>query len=282
MSIQVIGEKLRAYACRSQKEEHQALREITQEVMLAALGRTDFFTHALFHGGTCLRIFHGLNRFSEDLDFMLNRPDPDFSLDPYLETIRSECLAYGYQAESASPQSFAKTVHKAMLKDTALIRNLRLHYLGRDSRPAAIKIKIEVDTRPPAGSGHEIRYLDFPFVSMAALQDLPSLFAGKIHSLLCRPYAKGRDWYDFLWYTAQRALINTTFLSAALDQQGPWQGKGLQVDREWCLRELAAKITQLDWPAVAGDVRPFVREHEQPSLRLWNRDLFLEQLKKIG
>lgn len=282
MSIQMIREKLRAYACRSQREEHQALREITQEVILASLGRTDFFAHALFHGGTCLRIFHGLNRFSEDLDFMLNRPDTDFQLEPYLETIRNECRAYGYRVEAARPQNRHKSVHKAMLKDTALIRNLQLHYLGRDSRPAAIRIKIEVDTLPPAGSGNEIRYLDFPFVSMVVLQDPASLFSGKVHSLLCRPYVKGRDWYDFLWYTAQRVPLNTAFLSAALDQQGPWQGKGLKVDREWCVRELAARITQLDWPAVAADVGPFVREHEQPSLQFWNRDLFLKQLEKIG
>ena len=80
-----------------------ALREITQEIVLAALGRTDFFRKALFGGGTCLRVFHGSERFSEDLDFSLQKPDASFVLKPYLDAMGKELTAYGYRAGDRRP-----------------------------------------------------------------------------------------------------------------------------------------------------------------------------------
>ncbi len=113
------------------------------------------------------------------------------------------------------------------------------------------------------------------------LQDEGSLFAGKIHALLCRKYVKGRDWYDFLWYTSRGVEINYPFLTSALVQTGPWQGQNIQVDRDWCVRELREKIKHLNWKTVAQDVAPFVPTAERPSLDLWSIDLFLNRLEKI-
>jgi len=282
MSIKLIQERFDSYRCQSELEEQQAIREITQEVVLAALGRTDFFKHAVFQGGTCLRIFYGLNRFSEDLDFILRQPDIRFELTPYLQTTVDEFSAYGYRGEIIDRSRTDIAVKKAFLKDDSIGKVIQLKYAGRTGPFGKIRIKLEIDTNPPAHGGFDLKYLDFPFVSSVVIQDLPSLFAGKIHALLCREHIKGRDWYDFLWYTSRKTPINFAFLSAAMHQVGPWQGKSIETDLDWTRAELGQKIRSLDWKAVAEDVRRFVRVNEHPSLDLWSEALFLGQLEKLG
>jgi len=281
MSVKLIQDKLDSYHCRSNLEEEHAIREITQEVVLAALGRTEFFKYALFQGGTCLRIFYGLQRFSEDLDFILGKADGDFRLQPHLHAVSEELKAYGYDVEIADRSEAGGAVRKAFLKDDSLGKILQLKYADRSGPARKIRVKLEVDAHPPSGSGMEIKYVDFPFVSAVTVQDRPSLFAGKLHALLCREYVKGRDWYDFLWYASQKAGVNYAFLSSALNQQGPWCHQDVRVDWQWCLAHLEDKINSMDWAAAREDVRRFVRAIEYPSLDLWSRDLFLSQLRKI-
>ena len=281
MSVKLIQDRLDSYDCKSSIEEEHAIREITQEVALAALGRTDFFKAAVFQGGTSLRIFYGLNRFSEDMDFILKQTNRDFTLQPHLQALSDELKAYGYDIEIVDRTCADVAVGKAFIKDDSLGKLLRLQYAGKSGPFRKIRIKFEVDTNPPHGSGMEIKYVDFPFVSSVTLQDKPSLFAGKLHALLCREYVKGRDWYDFLWYTSQHTGINYRFLSSALRQQGPWRNKDIDVDLEWCLENLGEKINSVDWAVAREDVRRFVRLSEQPSVELWDRELFLSQLGKI-
>ena len=282
MSIKLIQDRLNSYACKSELEEEHAIREITQEVTLAALGRTDFFKHAIFQGGTCLRIFYGLNRFSEDLDFILKEPNRYFNLQPHLQALADELKAYGYNIDITDRSRTDIAVRKVFLKDDSFGKILQFNHAGKAGPFRKIRIKIEVDTNPPSGSEMEVKYIDFPFVSSVAVQDKPSLFAGKVHALLCREYTKGRDWYDFLWYTSQGVGINYKFLASALNQQGPWQGHDIKVNLDWCLVELEKTIKAIDWTATAEDVRRFVRVVEQPSLGLWSKDLFLAQLKKLS
>ena len=281
MSVRMIQERFHSYGCASVQEEDHALREITQELILAALSRTSFFARVLFQGGTCLRIFHGLNRFSEDLDFILKNPDPDFSLTPFLSGIKSELEAYGYRAEITDRSSADSAVRKAFIKDDSLGKVLQFSITARSSSPKKVKVKIEVDVNPPGRSGADLRYLDFPFFASVAVQDLPSLFAGKLHALLCREYIKGRDWYDFLWYTARGVVPNYQHLSLALSQTGPWQGQEIEVDAAWVAQALTSAITRTDWITTAADVRRFVPTSEHPSLELWSTELFLGQVHKI-
>ncbi len=281
MSVKLIQDRLDSYRCTSSLEEEQAVREITQEVALAALGRTEFFKHAAFQGGTCLRILYGLNRFSEDLDFLLKAANGDFKLRPYLQAVSDELKAYGYDLEIVDRSNAEIAVRNAFLKDDSLGKLLQLRHTDKSGPLRKIRIKFEVDTNPPSGSGVEIQYVDFPFVSSVVVQDKPSLFAGKLHALLCREYTKGRDWYDFLWYTSQEVGVNYAFLSSALRQQGPWRDKDVLVDGQWCLKHLESKIDSVDWHAAREDVRRFVKTSEQPSLELWSKDLFLSQLRKI-
>ena len=281
MSIKLIQERLNSYQCTSEIEEEQAIREITQEVALSALGRTDFFNHAAFQGGTCLRIFHGLNRFSEDMDFILRHSDPNFELKPHLQAMADELAAYGYHIEIIDRSKKDGAVKNAFLKDDSIGKCIQFNHAVKTGALRKIRIKLGVDTNPPSGSRMEIKYLDFPFISSVTTQDTPSMFAGKIHALLCREYVKGRDWYDFLWYISLKTDINFEFLSSALNQLGPWQGKAINVDTDWVRAELKQKIEVLDWKSTTEGIRRFVRQREQPSLNLWGKDLFLNQLAKL-
>jgi len=269
MSVETIQERLDAYSCRSTLEEEQALREITQEIILAGLGRSDLFGRAGFQGGTCLRIFHNLNRFSEDMDFALDNSDPTFQLAPYLDRVRQELTVFGYDVEIDDRSEASETVRQAFVKDDSVGRLLSLGYRPRAGRMRMLRIKLEVDTNPPAGASYEMPVLDYPFPSAVRIFDLPSLFAGKLHALLCRDYLKGRDWYDFIWYTARRIPIN-------------WKGQAPKTDNAWCIEQLCVRIAELDWMQAQRDVQRFVRPHELPTLELWTKEFFLQQAAKLS
>jgi predicted nucleotidyltransferase component of viral defense system len=282
MSVQIIQERLDAYGCISTLEEEQALREITQEIILAGLGRTDFFSRAGFQGGTCLRIFHSLNRFSEDMDFALESPNLLFQLSPYLNRIREEVTVYGYDIEIDDRSKAGTAVQQAFLKDESVAKLLNLAYQPTTGPVRKLRIKLEVDRNPPAGAAYKMPVLDYPFPAAIKVFDLPSLFAGKLHALLCRQYLKGRDWYDFIWYTARRVPINHVLLSAALDQQGPWKGQNPRTDDIWCKEQLSTTILGVDWNRARRDVQRFLKSTELPLLEFWTREYFLEQSFKIG
>ena len=281
MSVEIIQERLTTYNCNSNIEEEQALREITQEIILAGLGRTNFFRQVGFQGGTCLRIFHSLNRFSEDMDFALIKPDGAFVLAPLLEQVRVELEAFGYALEIEDRSRIGAAVQHAFVKDESVGKLLHLNYRPRTGPMRKLRIKLEVDTNPPAGALYEMPVLDYPFPSAVRVFDLPSLFAGKIHALLCRNYLKGRDWYDFIWYTSRRVTPNVELLSHALDQQGPWAGQHVTVTGWWLLNALHERIAAIDWPATADDVARFVVSREQAGLAVWSSALFLQQLERL-
>lgn len=281
MSISIIQDRLDSYDCKTELEEEHALREITQEVALAALSRTNFFKQAAFQGGTCLRIFYGLNRFSEDMDFVLKTPDKNFQLLPYIKAVSDELSAYGYNIKIIDRIKTDIAVRKAFIKDDSIGKVLHLKHSSQNGPLRMIRIKFEIDTNPPPGSDFELKYVDFPFVSSVTVQDKPSLFAGKIHALLCREYIKGRDWYDFIWYTSRNIGVNFSLLSEAIDQVGSWKGQKKSVDLDWCIKQLTDKINSIDWNATKEDVRRFVKTIELPSIELWSKDLFISQLEKI-
>lgn len=281
MSIRIIEQKLSTYSITTEVEEKQALREITQEVILSSLGRIGFFHHAAFQGGTCLRIFYGLNRFSEDLDFTLLKQNSEFRWKDYLEQVIRDVAEFGYEMEIKDTEDIKAPVRLAFLKDEAIGKILQLQYAGKTSILGKIRIKLEIDTLPPSGSQYEVKYIDFPFLSPVTLQDPATLFAGKIHALLCRNYVKGRDWYDFLWYTSRRTPVNYTYLEKALQQSGPWKNKEVHINREWLLSALYQRIQSVDWQEAKKDVRRFIPVNEQFSIELWNSDVFTHQLEKI-
>jgi len=278
--IEILQQRLDSYKTTNPVEEEQATREIFQEVALYALWRADFFEVAAFQGGTSLRILRGLPRFSEDLDFILKTPDPEFQWSPYLEKLLTGLLEFGLHSEAIDKSRMDQNVKRALLKDNAVSNQLDLSF-DRDHLSRKLRIKLEIDINPPDGSGFEYSYLDFPLDFEVCHQDLPSNFSLKIHALLCRPYLKGRDWYDFNWYVKKGIHPNLPHLQAALYQHGPWQGQSMTIDQSWVKRVLVEKVTTIDWRKAAADVTRFLGAAEQQSLKLWSERFFLSKVERI-
>ena len=282
MSIKIIQERFDDYHCSSQQEEENALREITQEVALAALSRGDFFKKAVFQGGTCLRIFYSLERYSEALDFMLKNADKNFSFEPYIKNMAMEFQSYGYHLEVIDRSKAEDIVKKCFLKDDSLGKVLNVTHLKGVTNTRKIKLKLEVDTNPPDGSNFENKFLDFPFPFSVTMQDMPSLFAGKSHALLCREYTKGRDWYDFIWYISRQIKMNWEFLSSAINQQGPWKGLNLKADRTWYLGEMAKKIEKINWRFAKEEMARFLKPSAIAGLDVWSKEFLLDRLQHLS
>jgi predicted nucleotidyltransferase component of viral defense system len=281
MLITIIQEKLRSYKLHSKREELNALKEIYQEITLAALARSDFFRLAAFQGGTALRIVHQLQRFSEDLDFVLLAQHESFQWDPYLKIIELEFKSLGITLEIKDRADAKGAIKTAFLKEDSFARILELTYHRLPSDEKKIMIKLEVDTRPPEGSDFENVFLTYPYPFSILIQDLPSLFASKCHALLCRKYEKGRDWFDFLWYLSKKVPINDLLLKNALYQAGPYKGKEISCSKKWLYKEFEKKIASVDWNLARNDVENFLRVEERKFVENWNTEFFQKQIKKI-
>lgn len=279
--IDILQKKLSDYGAQTAIEEENALKEIIQEIALYALWRADFFDVALFQGGTSLRILHHLPRFSEDLDFLLRAPDPEFRWAGYVDTLVEVFHQFGLKLEAQPKDKMDRAVREAILKDDSIASQLNLSFPG-SGKARTLKIKLEIDTNPPVGSGEERSFLGFPSDYEVRHQDLPSNFALKIHALLCHPYLKGRDWFDFAWYAVQATGPNLPLLGAALDQAGPWRGQAISVDTPWLTDSLKTKIGSIDWSGAVDDVRRFLKPAEAKSLSLWSERFFLAKLDQVA
>jgi len=278
--IELIQKKLIAYKAANQLEEEHATKEILQEIALYGLWCAGFFQVAAFQGGTSLRILHGMMRFSEDLDFILKEPDVDFSWPVYLSRMIDCFEKFGLKSEILSKGKMDQRIKKALIKDNSIAQQLNLSFY-RDNPARKLKIKLEIDVDPPKKSEFEYSYLDFPLDFEVCHQNLSSNFALKIHALLCRPYLKGRDWYDFNWYIKQHTQPNLHHLQAALLQWGPWKHKELTIDRQWIQKEIIKKITTIDWKDAIIDVERFLGSQEQNSLQLWSDKFFLHKVNML-
>lgn len=281
MTTSIIQERLLSYQCQNIIEQENALKEIAQEIALMALSKAGFFDVAAFQGGTCLRIVYGLNRFSEDLDFVLEKPNNHFDWEKYLNNLTLEFNAYGFELEISERKKTDKAVQSRFLKAHSLGGLLIL----KDPRShiPKLRIKLEIDTNPPEGSEYELKYLDFPIPFSIKTQTLPSLFAGKCHALLSRNYVKGRDWYDFTWYTSRKAGLNLALLYQALLQSEPekWANIKHSVIKNHIFSALEKKIRTIDWESAKQDVAPFLRKSELETLKIWSQGYFLSCLEKL-
>ena len=270
----MMKEWIAEYNPQNEEETLAAMREIMQEIALAALSRTDFFKKAAFYGGTALRIFHGLDRYSEDLDFSLLEKDPSFSLTPYFSAITNEFEALGLRVSIREKDKRIKTqIDSAFLKSETLWQELVLEDIVKQhgiSSNKSIKIKIEIDRIPPMGFETEEKLLIKPFSFYVNCFTLPSLFAGKLHALLFRKWknrVKGRDWYDLEWYIRKGIPLNIPhFLHRAIET-GDWKKETIRKDDILVL--LQEKI----------EVRKFIRHDEQ--LKIWNEGYFKDLIGKM-
>lgn len=278
--IDLIQKRLADYNASGAIEEENPLKEIVQEIMLFSLWQAGFFEVAAFQGGTSLRILHGLSRFSEDMDFILKEPDAEFSWLRYLENLVDTCKEFGIEPEALDKTHMDQRVKKAVIKDTSIANQLNLSFMNHQNG-RKLKIKLEIDCNPPAGSGFDYSYLNFPVDHEVCHQDISSNFALKIHALLCRPYLKGRDWYDFNWYVARGVMPNLVLLQNALIQYGPWQNQELNIDEEWLVAALVEKISSITWTDAVADVERFIKPVERKSLSLWSERFFIDKLQRL-
>jgi len=278
--IDLIKDKLKEYKTEDPVQKEYAIKEILQEIALYGLWMTGFFELAAFQGDTSLRILHGMPRFSEDLDFILKEPDPGFEWSVYLNGMVACFEEFGLTVEILDKSRMDQRIKKALLKDSSTGLQFNLNFSSGRLRKIQ-KIKFEIDVNPPEYSNFEYTYLDFPLDFEVCHQDLPSNFALKLHAMLCRPYVKGRDWYDFNWYIKKNVPPNLGHLESALDQWGPWKNLGNPVDIKWLKTQLAIKTEAIDWKETEEDVRAFVMPLEQHSLNLWSREYFMHKIEQI-
>lgn len=263
----IFDSMLSAYEIRTADDRRNALYEVMQQVVLSGLNRGGFFKEAAFYGGTCLRIFHGLNRFSEDMDFSLLKKNPDFSLETYFPAIIEECKLLGREVTiTRKDKSHFGKVESAFLKDNTDVYNIAFQ------TDKSLKIKIEVDTQPPLEFATEQRLLLQPHSFMTRCFALPNLYAGKMHALVYRQWKsriKGRDWYDFEWYVRNRVPLDFKHL-----QMRAAEFNGIELTQEDFLEALRKKLATADIEQVKQDVRPFLRNAE--DLEIWSNDYFLQ------
>jgi predicted nucleotidyltransferase component of viral defense system len=274
----IILEEIKKYDTSSDTYQELAASELLQKIILAGLSRTDFFDRAAFHGGTALRIFFNLDRFSQDLDFSLLDSDKNFTWSDYLIPIQKEMMNLGCNLEIYDKSNRNRSIVIAEIRDTAIGKILGFEWATRAEHPKKIMVKLELNSNPPDGSKTITKVLSFPYQCVIRLDDLSTLFAGKCHALLCRDYGeyiKGRDWYDFLWYTDKKIEPNYRYLSESLYKDGGWKGQKITVNQEWLEAALKEKIHRVDIDILKADVLRFVNNMSMERVNNWNRDTFL-------
>ncbi len=280
----MIKEWLETYQPSSQEEAKDALREIMQEIALSGLYRARFFEKAAFYGGTALRIFYGLDRFSEDLDFSLLAVEPEFSLSKYQDAIIQEFEALGMHVSIREKQKTNQTnIDSAFLKSETIWKELVLEGIIPQNgmeQVANVKIKIEIDREPPLGFETEDKLLLKPFSFYVKCLTLPNLFAGKMHALLFRKWGenvKGRDWYDTEWYIRKGIPLNLNHFLIRAKDSGDWK-KDTITEAEF--RELLAKkIDTVKMDYVINDIKRFIQDANK--LAIWSPKYFHDLVNNL-
>ena len=263
---------------KSLQDERNALQEIIQRIVLLGLRRGEFFKKGAFYGGTALRILYGLDRFSEDLDFCLTEPDPEFSIATYFSAIQAELERFDLGAELTEKRTGPDKVIESAFVKKSTYQGLLL--IGRD--PSGIhkgdltKIRIEVDKRNPPGGEQCKRLVQLPIPFLLSTLTLPSLFAGKIHAIIARSYlnrVKGRDYYDLVFFLSRNTPVNITYLEAKLRDSGHYSEK-VNLTRDSVISLLQAKFKSVDFEKARQDVIPFVRAESIHAIEEWSAELF--------
>lgn len=268
----------------SKVKRENAVKEILQEIALSGLSRGGFFQKAVFYGGTCLRIFHGLDRFSEDLDFSLRKEDLAFSFDEYIPFILNELKACGLNCSiERKTKSSASDIKRIFLKFN---RNETMNaFFGDEFTPgnkeASIKIKIEADANPPSGANYEEKSVILPYPCTISTYDMPSLFASKIHAVICRNWqsrTKGRDLFDYLYYVGLNTKINREHLKEKLLRSAELKTNEI-FDLSSLRKMLINRFDSLDYEEAKTDVFSFVSDIRY--VENWNKGIFLDTIEKL-
>lgn len=281
-----IEQMLKKYNVENIYDRKNAMKEIMQEIVLCGLARAGFFRKAAFYGGTALRIFYGLDRFSEDLDFSLEAPDPRFDLTEYFPILEKEIKSFGLnvtimEKEKTRDSNIRSAFLKGNTKEYLLLFYADEKVAGSVAKNEVVKIKFEVDIQPPRYATFEHKYRLLPVPYEVNLYDMPSLFAGKIHAVICRAWQsriKGRDLYDYVFYLSRGTAVNRIHLRERLIGSG-----FITADAECSLDEikemLSARFDSIDYAQARQDVEPFI--HNTSVLDIWSADFFKQITQEL-
>lgn len=283
---QVLTQMLSKYQIKNIEDKKNAIKEIIQEIVLCALSRGGFFNEAAFYGGTALRIFYGLDRFSEDLDFSLISSNQDFDLSKYFPYIENETKSLGLNFSVIEKEkTIDSNIKSAFLKGNTKEHILTFYEESKDTiiinKEEVIKIKFEVDICPPDGATYETKFGLLPSPYTVRIYDLPSLFAGKIHACLCRKWktrVKGRDFYDYIFFLSIGAKVNLINLKSRL-VQSKYIDESYELTIDNLKNLLIERFLNVDFMQAREDVLPFIKD--KSKLDLWSKEFFIEITKRL-
>jgi len=285
--MKIINQMLNKYNLLTLEDRKNAIKEIVQEIVLSGIARSNFFNVGAFYGGTALRIFYDLNRFSEDLDFTLINPNPNFNLENYIKVVKNEVEALGLKFDVVEKEKRIDTDIRSVFVKGNTLEQFLVFYPNNDDesgllhKDEIVKIKFEIDTNPPKFATTEIKYRLLPYPYQVRIYDLPSLFAGKIDAILSRSWknrVKGRDFYDFIYFISINTPVNIKHLKERLVQSK-------YIDTNFDLNELTLKellyrkFEKVDFKVAKKDVLPFIEDSR--SLEIWSKDFFVDITKNI-
>lgn len=267
----VINQMLQKYDIKNEQDEINAMKEVIQEIVLLGLSRGGFFNEAAFYGGTALRIFYGLDRFSEDLDFALLKPNDKFDLSKYFKYIEESAKAYGLNISISEKNS-------NVILAFNLMKNMEIYFLNKSNKKlfTNIKVKLIMDINAPAGANYDFRYRLVPAPYQIRLYDLSSLFAGKIHAILCRNWqkrTKGRDLYDYIFFLSKGAKVNMELVKNKLLESNYIAEKD-KFNIDVLKKLLKDKFKIINYKDAKEEALPFIKSRE--SIDLWNETFFID------
>jgi len=256
-----------SYAPKSALERQAVQQEVMQLIALSGLARGGFFEKAAFYGGTCLHLFYGMERFSEDMDFSLLSPDPKFDFESYFPAIQEEFALAGKEVEiQLKHKGKPSSIESAFLKESSEV--FRIGFTTQKQ----IKVKIEVDIDPPPDFSTEMKLMTRPVSRWIRAYSIGDLYAGKVSAALFRAWrsrVKGRDWYDLEWYVRNGFVCNLKHLSA----RGRESNSNVDLSsREAVIAAFKERIATIDFKAASEDVRPFLKDAS--CLDIWSQDYF--------
>ncbi len=277
---------IKKYNPKNLNEYENALKQIIQEIALTGLSRAHFFDRAAFYGGTALRIFYGLPRFSEDLDFTLLRTTPDFKLKPYFSAIKQALESFGFSVEiETANKPPERKIESAFLKANTKILLLKIDAASaiaqRLHNNQNLQIKFEVDVYPPLGFETEVHYLLPPLTASITVLKPSSLFAGKMHAVLFRDWktrVKGRDFYDLLWFLGQNTPLHLPYLEMKMKEGGKISQQN-SLTSKTVTQLLEERLSKIQWDLARADIAPFLTDPEE--VKIWSEELFLSAIRKL-
>lgn len=274
-----IEQMLSRYELHTVHDHENALKEIIQEIVLLGLWRSKFYEKAAFYGGSALRILYKLDRFSEDLDFSLIQPEKAFNIKKYLGAVKAELKLWGFEVTAEEKDKKNKsTIDSSFIKANTLVHLLKIDANLKTHKNAVMKIKLEVDQDPAIGFASDLKYHLHPIPFTIKTMTLPSLFAGKMHALLCRTIRtniKGRDWYDLIWFVKNNIPCDLHYLKNKMMQTGHIDFSETPLTKEKLVELLSEKSKGIDFSLAKNDVEPFLKNRGQKDeLSLWSDDFF--------